>query len=274
MAQRYDMAGRKWSLAEDDQLWDEYQNSKTMKEMSTIHKRTERAIECRIFKLHRERIERTEIPVSQSMPLPVSYHQVHHQVHQSQHQIHQSMPQLVKPSYPQLVKPSSEIKSTISEPLVFNYKPISDQLKNASNQNQSQNQNETEDESTEDEDGDIYDLYLHLIDSKVSLTEICDQFWWFPKQIDHVLYDYILKNPNSRLAKQKLYDSLVGLNQKPTNNKGECKDDKWECKICMDNQMSVVFQCGHWTCEKCADQISNCHQCRAKIISKIKIYTD
>lgn len=129
-----------------------------------------------------------------------------------------------------------------------------------------------DDETESEEEDEIYDLYKHLIVSGVSLEEICSLFHWQPrqqreprqpKQIDRVLHAYILKNPNNDLAKQKLYDSLIGLN---------LSKNQYECNICMTNNISVAFQCGHTTCKDCATKMETCHQCRNTIKTKIELY--
>ncbi|XP_026872277.2 E3 ubiquitin-protein ligase XIAP [Electrophorus electricus] len=47
------------------------------------------------------------------------------------------------------------------------------------------------------------------------------------------------------------------------------------CKVCMDNDISVVFiPCGHLvTCKKCSDSLSKCPICCAVITQKIKTYS-
>lgn len=47
------------------------------------------------------------------------------------------------------------------------------------------------------------------------------------------------------------------------------------CKVCMDNDISIVFiPCGHLvTCKKCSDSVEKCPICCADIIQKIKTYS-
>ncbi|CEG39385.1 copinelike protein [Plasmopara halstedii] len=42
------------------------------------------------------------------------------------------------------------------------------------------------------------------------------------------------------------------------------------CPICEERKKDTVFQCGHETCEKCADFLSHCHLCRQQIQVRIK----
>lgn len=41
-----------------------------------------------------------------------------------------------------------------------------------------------------------------------------------------------------------------------------------ECSICMDNETSIIFNCGHGTCVNCHNHINNCHLCRTPITTK------
>lgn len=44
------------------------------------------------------------------------------------------------------------------------------------------------------------------------------------------------------------------------------------CPICMEHKKDTTFQCGHTVCNICAKPLVNCHICREKISTKIKIY--
>lgn len=44
------------------------------------------------------------------------------------------------------------------------------------------------------------------------------------------------------------------------------------CSICMERKKDTTFQCGHIVCRICSVPLQNCHICREKIVTKIKIY--
>ena len=48
-----------------------------------------------------------------------------------------------------------------------------------------------------------------------------------------------------------------------------------ECPICFNTMRGrqIVFNpCGHSCCKNCAPRINTCHQCRADIVSKIRVF--
>jgi len=44
------------------------------------------------------------------------------------------------------------------------------------------------------------------------------------------------------------------------------------CGICLQNEYTHVFTCGHCTCGPCSKRINECHLCKKTITHKIKIY--
>ena len=47
------------------------------------------------------------------------------------------------------------------------------------------------------------------------------------------------------------------------------------CKICMDNEASIAFHCGHLiSCGKCVQALKNCPICRKPVKAKIKMFLD
>ena len=49
-------------------------------------------------------------------------------------------------------------------------------------------------------------------------------------------------------------------------------EEQYKCTICMENHITVVFDCGHSCCSKCMETLKSCHMCRKPIESKIKFY--
>ena len=49
-------------------------------------------------------------------------------------------------------------------------------------------------------------------------------------------------------------------------------EEKYLCSICMENQKSIVFLCGHGACAACSDTIKMCHMCRTTIKQRIIMY--
>jgi hypothetical protein len=47
-----------------------------------------------------------------------------------------------------------------------------------------------------------------------------------------------------------------------------------ECPLCLTNIKDIRFNCGHLSCAECANKITNCHTCRALIITKDRIKYD
>merc|ERR1719285_1564476 len=51
-----------------------------------------------------------------------------------------------------------------------------------------------------------------------------------------------------------------------------------ECSICYENMLDenchqiVLTPCGHTCCNKCAPRLTDCHQCRSEIESKIRVF--
>lgn len=61
---------------------------------------------------------------------------------------------------------------------------------------------------------------------------------------------------------------------KETKSKGDETNEALLCKICMDEQMNMVFEpCGHLsTCLKCSRPLYKCPMCRTIITKKRRIY--
>ena len=55
-------------------------------------------------------------------------------------------------------------------------------------------------------------------------------------------------------------------------NKLHDLEEQYKCAICMENNITVVFNCGHASCSKCMETLKSCHMCRKPIESKIKFY--
>ncbi len=48
--------------------------------------------------------------------------------------------------------------------------------------------------------------------------------------------------------------------------------EAYECKICLENPIGIVFECGHMCCSGCADKLTRCYLCRTVIKKKQKMY--
>lgn len=48
--------------------------------------------------------------------------------------------------------------------------------------------------------------------------------------------------------------------------------EKNRCEICMDKKKNIVFQCGHFSCESCSNNMDECHLCRKYIRHRIKCF--
>ncbi|KAL3859254.1 hypothetical protein ACJMK2_009481 [Sinanodonta woodiana] len=44
------------------------------------------------------------------------------------------------------------------------------------------------------------------------------------------------------------------------------------CRICRQNRISCVFQCGHLTCRSCSEPLVNCSICGTPITDRYSIY--
>ena len=44
------------------------------------------------------------------------------------------------------------------------------------------------------------------------------------------------------------------------------------CIVCLERSKEIVFKCGHQCCKECSDKITNCHTCRKRISTRIKLY--
>ena len=55
-------------------------------------------------------------------------------------------------------------------------------------------------------------------------------------------------------------------------NKLHDLEEQYKCTICMENNITVVFNCGHASCAKCIETLKSCHMCRKPIENKIKFY--
>ena len=45
-----------------------------------------------------------------------------------------------------------------------------------------------------------------------------------------------------------------------------------QCKICLNNKIDIVFNCGYFVCSECAINIDKCHYCRSDIKTKSNVY--
>ncbi len=50
------------------------------------------------------------------------------------------------------------------------------------------------------------------------------------------------------------------------------KDDPLTCGICMDRRRNLVFGCGHTICKDCAENLTDCPYCRAKITERRPLF--
>lgn len=48
--------------------------------------------------------------------------------------------------------------------------------------------------------------------------------------------------------------------------------DQIQCKICLINQVNIVYNCGHLICSDCTLNLTHCQICRGSITSKMRIY--
>lgn len=82
-----------------------------------------------------------------------------------------------------------------------------------------------------------------------------------------IVQSYIPLLPGGTAPPQKAND----------NTKVEPVEARKECSICYeevgeDLKMVAFNPCGHTSCEKCAPKINECHVCRQKVISKIRVH--
>lgn len=48
---------------------------------------------------------------------------------------------------------------------------------------------------------------------------------------------------------------------------------KYQCPVCMDNAINVIFQCGHGVCTYCDSRTkTKCFYCRQDIVNRIKLF--
>lgn len=50
-------------------------------------------------------------------------------------------------------------------------------------------------------------------------------------------------------------------------------DSNQVCPICLTNAKDLAFGCGHMTCRECGRNLSTCPICRARITSRLRVYT-
>lgn len=49
-------------------------------------------------------------------------------------------------------------------------------------------------------------------------------------------------------------------------------EERITCPICIDNQIKLVFQCGHGSCLECSEALTVCPICRQAIRDRIQIF--
>lgn len=53
----------------------------------------------------------------------------------------------------------------------------------------------------------------------------------------------------------------------------EDERNQMECAICLTNGKDLAFGCGHMSCRDCGSRLSNCHICRERITSRLRVFT-
>ena len=46
----------------------------------------------------------------------------------------------------------------------------------------------------------------------------------------------------------------------------------YQCPICLENAINIVFGCGHGTCLNCSSSLEKCHMCRKRITQRTKMF--
>ena len=60
-----------------------------------------------------------------------------------------------------------------------------------------------------------------------------------------------------------------------TGNSSKEDDDLKErmtCPVCLDEEKTVAFMCGHSYCEQCSQQLKECAICKQKVTGKIRLF--
>ncbi|RMZ92824.1 spectrin beta non-erythrocytic 1-like [Brachionus plicatilis] len=97
-------------------------------------------------------------------------------------------------------------------------------------------------------------------------------------------YYHIFSKMKNEAVDGKSIDKIVDSNEDSLNfskteigeliEKLKNLEEAQLCPICMEHKKDTTFQCGHTVCNICAKPLVNCHICREKILSKIKIYVN
>jgi hypothetical protein len=91
---------------------------------------------------------------------------------------------------------------------------------------------------------------------------------------------HLLASPNCKFAKgEECYNiSIPPINDRPMtidDNNQLINQNTNQCKVCLTNQVNVVFQCGHLVlCNSCSnhEKMKNCPLCRGPLFGKIQVY--
>ncbi|KAJ7306427.1 hypothetical protein JRQ81_009777 [Phrynocephalus forsythii] len=85
----------------------------------------------------------------------------------------------------------------------------------------------------------------------------------------------------SKKLKQDSSEVECSSGVEPTNHQKLMEDlqsryrqmeERITCPICIDNQIKLIFQCGHGSCQECANALSVCPICRQAIRERIEIF--
>ncbi|GFT45512.1 hypothetical protein NPIL_499721 [Nephila pilipes] len=120
------------------------------------------------------------------------------------------------------------------------------------------------------------EIYPTLVVQKVAVEHLKRTGQHFKSL--HDLIDAILEHNNKQeLTKSKCSFPIVNgeVPSESHNSSNATQTTKKDiCKICMDEEMDVVFEpCRHLvSCHKCAVQISNCPLCRTPVLNKMKVF--
>jgi hypothetical protein len=72
-------------------------------------------------------------------------------------------------------------------------------------------------------------------------------------------------------ASVKTVRQLV-LERVVTESQQRASAESRACMVCMEAPRSLVFNCGHQSCEKCGERMEACPFCRQAITAKIKLF--
>jgi hypothetical protein len=120
-------------------------------------------------------------------------------------------------------------------------------------------------------DADSYKNYFSVLDNMEDQEDV-KQDNETDEEIDEVKTPKMSKEDLKDLTGNALMKKLAELSIKKDPNKEKEPGDK-RCVVCYDKEYDCSFNCGHiCVCMQCSNDIYNCPVCRAKILTKNKVY--